>query len=112
MIVRLSFLHKKYSTLTIWPFIFVKENFYKKDKILINHEKIHLRQQVELLWAPFFLWYITEFIIKLIIYKNWNLAYKSISFEREAYKNEGNKEYLQDRKFWSFWKYLYNTNRN
>lgn len=106
MIVRFPLLHNKYVALTIWPFILVKKHIYKKDKILINHEKIHLRQQIELFWAPFFLWYVVEFIIKLIIYKNWNLAYRAISFEREAYTNENNPDYLKIRKFWSFWKYL------
>ena len=106
MIVRLKFLHKNYIALTIWPFIFVKNKKLKQDKILINHEKIHLRQQIELLWLPFFIGYFMEFLIKLIRYKNWNVAYRAISFEREAYQHQTNMNYLKTRKIWSFWKYI------
>ncbi|WP_317132389.1 MULTISPECIES: hypothetical protein [Tenacibaculum] len=73
---------------------------------LINHEKIHLRQQQELLIIFFFLFYIIEWLVKLIIYKNRHLAYKNLSFEREAYLNETNLYYLEKRKFWSFIHYL------
>jgi hypothetical protein len=31
------------------------------DKVFVNHEKIHLRQQLELLVLPFYVWYIIEF---------------------------------------------------
>jgi len=106
MIIRFKFLHKNYAALSVWPFIFVKHIAYKQDKILINHERIHLRQQIELLWFPFFIWYILEFLIKWVHYRNWNKAYRNISFEKEAYQNETNKHYLQHRKLWSFWKYL------
>ncbi len=106
MIVRFKFLHKNYIALTIWPFIFVKNTKLKQDKILINHEKIHLRQQIELLWLPFFIWYFLEFSIKWIKYRNWNIAYRAISFEREAYQHETNLNYLKTRKAWHFWKYV------
>ncbi|MGK0254765.1 MAG: hypothetical protein ACI9OE_002275, partial [Mariniflexile sp.] len=39
-------------------------------------------------------------------YKKWHLAYRNISFEREAYANEMYLDYLKQRKFWSFLKYL------
>ncbi len=106
MIIRFKFLHKNYIALTLWPFIFVKNAKLKHDKILINHEKIHLRQQIELLWLPFFIWYVVEFLIKWLVYKNWNIAYRAISFEREAYQHETNLNYLKTRKPWRFWKYL------
>lgn len=106
MIVLLKIFHKNYAAMTIWPFIFIKDKSSKLNHTLINHEKIHLKQQVELLWFIFFLWYAIEFLIKLIKYKKWNTAYKAISFEREAYANEANLNYLKKRKNWSFWKYL------
>ena len=106
MIIRFRFFHKKYAAMTIWPFIFVKEKVYKLDKFMINHEKIHLLQQIELGILPFFLWYLTEFIINLIRYRNWDIAYRAISFEKEAYENETDLNYLKNRKVWSFWKYL------
>ncbi len=106
MIIRLKLLHSKYIALTIWPFIFVKEHWHKTNKILVNHEKIHLKQQIELLWVPFFIWYFTEFIFRFFQYKNWDKAYRAISFEREAYAQEKNYDYLENRKLWAFLSYL------
>jgi hypothetical protein len=95
-----------YVGITIFPFIFLKYKALKHKEVIINHEKIHLRQQLEMLVIPFYFMYATEFFIKLIIYKNWKLAYLNLSFEREAYSNEYNSMYLQSRKFWHFLKYL------
>jgi len=92
--------------MTIYPFIFLKDKSLISNSILINHERIHLKQQIELLWIFFFVWYVIEFLWHLIRLRNWNKAYHSISFEKEAYQNEDNLYYLEDRKFWMFLKYL------
>lgn len=97
---------KGFSGLTIFPFVIVSTKVDLSDKVLMNHERIHLRQQVELAILPFFIWYFFEFLLRLIQFRNRRKAYRNISFEREAYANEGNFEYLQKRKFWSFVKYL------
>ncbi len=97
---------KGYSGITIFPFVFFTHQSLLQNKTLINHEKIHIRQQIELLIIPFFIWYLIEYLFKLFIYKNTFLAYKNISFEREAYQNDQNLEYLKNKKIWSFWKYL------
>ncbi len=72
----------------------------------MNHEKIHLRQQIELLVIPFYMFYTIEFVIRLIQYNSWYLAYQNISFEREAYVKEKDLNYLKSRPFWSFVGYL------
>jgi len=95
-----------YTGLAIFPFVFLKNRELKMDKILINHEKIHLRQQLELLIILFYIVYLLEFLIRLIQYRNWKRAYKNISFEREAYSNEKDLNYLKSRSFWKFLKYL------
>ncbi len=97
---------KGYLGLTIFPFVFLKYSHLKLNKNLLNHEKIHLRQQIEILIFPFYLVYIIEFLIRLIQYKDWQNAYRNISFEREAYQNESNLQYLKQRKFWAFLKYI------
>lgn len=74
--------------------------------LLLNHERIHLRQQAEMLILPFYIWYITEYLIRLLIYKNKKQAYRNISFEREAYANEGDPDYLRHRKLWGFLKFM------
>lgn len=95
-----------YNGITIFPFVFFTHPALLQNKTLINHEKIHIRQQIELLVFPFFIWYFVEFVFKLFIYKNTFLAYKNISFEREAYQNDQNLEYLKSKKIWSFLRYL------
>jgi hypothetical protein len=94
-----------YIGLTIFPLIFLKHQVLKNNIVLINHERIHLRQQMELLVIPFFLLYMIEFLYRLIQYKNWTLAYSNISFEREAYENEKDLNYLDTRSFGMFLKY-------
>lgn len=97
---------KGYRGLTLFPFVFVKYTLDKKNKIFVNHERIHLRQQLEMLLIPFFIWYSIEFLVRLIQYKNTDLAYKNICFEREAYANEKNLDYLKNRSLWFFLKYV------
>ncbi|MBP0903231.1 hypothetical protein ACFSKN_14765 [Mariniflexile gromovii] len=97
---------KGYLGVTCYPFVFLKTKELKLDSVLINHENIHLRQQIEILVIPFYFIYGVEFVIRLIQYKNWRAAYRNISFEREAYAHETQLDYLKQRKFWSFLKYL------
>ena len=101
-------LPKGYNGLAIFPFVFLKSDDLRLSKHILNHERIHLRQQLELLIIPFFIWYLAEFFIRLLQYRNWHLAYRNISFEREAYGNEYYLEYLKKRRFWRFLKYLRN----
>ena len=95
----------KINGITLFPFILLKKSEFKEDKIMINHEKIHLRQQIELLVIFFYFWYVIEYYYWYIKLKNKHLAYRNISFEREAYAMEEDLNYLETRKFWSFWKY-------
>lgn len=97
---------KGYLGMTMYPFMFLKFKRLKSNLVLINHEKIHLKQQFELFVFLFYLIYSIEFLVRLVQYKRLNLAYRNISFEREAYSNESNLDYLKDRRFWSFLKYL------
>lgn len=97
---------KGYRGITVFPFVIFSERKSKDDLVLLNHEKIHIRQQLELLIFPFFMWYAIEFMVRYVQYKNWNLAYKNISFEREAYINEKDLNYLKKRSFWKFYKFL------
>lgn len=97
---------KNFRGLAVYPFIFLKDKQLKENQKIINHESIHLRQQIEMLWIFFFIWYGIEFLIRWIQFKSPNVAYFNISFEKEAYANEINLEFLKQRKFWNFTKYL------
>ena len=73
------------------------------DKETINHESIHTAQMKEMLYIFFYIWYILEWLIRLFMKGN---AYRNISFEQEAYINERNYSYLNNRKHYSWFKYL------
>ena len=80
--------------MAIFPFILLKNLKLKQDESIINHEKIHLRQQLELLILPFYILYLFNYFINLIRYKEHHKAYLNIVFEKEAYRNELTMEYL------------------
>ena len=92
--------------LTFFPFVFLMNKEDVLDKVFVNHEKIHLRQQLELLVLPFYVWYVMEFLIRWIITKDKNVAYRNISFEKEAYTNEKDLNYIESRSFWKFLNYF------
>ena len=95
-----------YSAITLFPFILVRDKASKSDQVMMNHEHIHLRQQIELLILPFYLFYGIEFIVRFVGSRNWNQAYRSISFENEAFLNEKDLNYLKYRPFWNFLNYM------
>ena len=88
--------------LTLFPFILVSKKSYLDDKVLVNHEKIHIKQQMELLILPFYFWYLIDFGIQYLKYKNKHEAYRNIIFEKEAYKHEKDVDYLKTRKIFGF----------
>lgn len=115
--------------ITLWPFIFVRRQAWAKfTDDVIRHERIHGRQQVELLavgavlaavlalcgagwWSllalPLFLWlYGLEYLVRLCQYRNGHAAYRAISFEREAYNNELDDDYLKKRKPFAWIRYI------
>lgn len=91
-----------YRAITLYPFIFVRNGSDKYDKVLINHERIHLRQQLELLVIIFYIWYILDYFIKLCKLGSRSKAYRNIIFEREAYDNQDNLDYLKSRKCYQY----------
>ncbi len=97
---------KGFGGITIFPFVILRTRHHAEDPRYVNHEKIHIRQQLELLVLPFFVWYFAEFLIRLARYKNRREAYRNISFEREAYANEKDLSYLKKRPFWDFVRYF------
>lgn len=86
----------KIAAIALYPFIIINSSVILND-ILINHEKIHLKQQLEMFIIPFYIWYLIELKKK---------GYLNISFEKEAYRNQNDLNYLNKRKKFSFIKYL------
>ena len=93
--------------MALFPFILVRQP--NPGPALLNHERIHLRQQAELGILPFYLWYVLEYLIRWFQYRDHYQAYRNISFEREAFANDQDLTYLKNRSFWRFWRYLMNN---
>ncbi|HEY9542968.1 MULTISPECIES: hypothetical protein [Bacteroidales] len=75
------------------------------DKVL-NHELIHTKQMQELLFVTFYVWYLLEWLVRLVMYRDRHKAYRNISFEREAYANQCNWDYNKERKRYAFIRYI------
>ena len=107
MIIYSKFLVPKgFLGITLFPFVFLRSKQLKTNVTLVNHELIHLRQQLELLVLPFYIWYGLEYVLRFLKYRNHQEAYRNICFEREAYSKENDLEYLKTRSFWRFLKFL------
>ena len=91
--------------ITLFPFVFINLAEDKKDERLMNHEWIHLRQQIELFVIPFYVFYLGEYILRRASGKSHREAYRSISFEQEAFDYENQLDYLARRPVFAFTKY-------
>ena len=99
--------YRNYVGLCLWPFIILRNDSLKADRVLINHERIHLRQQEELMVVFFYLFYVLEWIARSIYYLDCYRGYKNISFEREAYLHENDFQYLRNRRSFQFLQYFF-----
>ena len=92
--------------MALFPFILIKDKSDATNRRLLNHERIHLRQQLEMLVLPFYVFYLGEYAWHRLRGLPHDKAYMAISFEKEAYDREYELDYLYRRPFWGFWKYL------
>lgn len=92
---------KEYKAINLFGVIFVRKGKLMTQKDL-NHEAIHTAQMKEMLYIFFYIWYVIEWILNLFCYWNSHSAYRAISFEKEAYSNQDNPEYLTTRKHYSW----------
>lgn len=127
-----------YVAMTILFWVFIRKEY--KDRIsetTINHETIHAYQQTEIWTASAIItllsiflfglswwWlllcpaipialYLLSWIIEIIL-PPYDMAYKNICYETEAYYNENDMEYLKKRKWFTFkfFKYISNKKYN
>ena len=94
---------KGFKCINLFGVLFVRKECGDVTKTDINHEAIHTAQMRELMYVPFYVLYIVEWLYRLFQKGN---AYRNISFEREAYDNQYNYNYLAKRKHYSWIKYL------
>ena len=87
--------------------LFVHQGVYLSGE-LINHERIHTAQMRELCFVLFYVLYLSEWLVRLLRRGN---AYRAISFEREAYDNQRDANYLSHRRHFAWRHYLGAGNR-
>ncbi|MDR2144961.1 MAG: hypothetical protein LBE91_00675 [Tannerella sp.] len=97
---------RRFSAINLFGLIIVRKEHGILNITEQNHERIHTRQMLEMLVVFFYLFYVTEWFIRLLQYGNRYAAYRNISFEREAYRNMHNLNYLKNRKIYAFVKYM------
>jgi len=96
MIIVLKFLPVR--ALAIWPFILLQKREDKENATLIHHERIHHIQQLELAWIGFFVAYLIQYAwLRIISKMSHDTAYRTIIFEKEAFRNEADLKYLSTR---------------
>ncbi|MBE7179468.1 MAG: hypothetical protein INR69_23900 [Mucilaginibacter polytrichastri] len=100
IIIHAPFLHV--NAMALFPVILIREKEFAHDPVLINHEKIHLRQEIEMLILPFYLCYLGCYVLNRAKGMDHDTAYRQIIFGREAYANEAKLQYLKTRKFWAW----------
>ncbi|MBR5171092.1 MAG: hypothetical protein IKW85_11065 [Muribaculaceae bacterium] len=107
-IIRTSILpFKGYNAINLLGVLFVHHGVYLSEE-LMNHERIHTAQQREMLFVFFYLFYLVEWLVRLLMRGN---AYRNISFEREAYANQRNLNYLKHRQHYAWRRYLKRPSR-
>lgn len=94
-----------FSAINLMGVLFVHPGVYLSNE-LMNHERIHSAQQREMLFVGFYLAYFVEWLVRLPMRGN---AYRNISFEREAYANQRNLDYLHSRRPYSWRRYMKQT---
>lgn len=98
---------KHFSAINLLGVLFVHPGVYLSNE-LINHERIHTAQMLETGIIPFYIIYFLEWLIRLTMRGN---AYRNISFEREAYANQRNMNYLSQRKLYAWLRTEYRSGR-
>ena len=106
LVIRNKYLpFKQFKAINLLGVVFMRPEA-KASERLLNHERIHTRQMLEMLVVGFYLWYLIEWLIRLLQPGN---AYRNISFEREAFDNEHNLNYLSERKPYTWMRYIIRT---
>ena len=97
---------KGFLAINLLGFIFVRPGT-SLTEVDIRHEQIHTRQMCELWVLPFYVLYVGEWLVRLMLSGD---AYRNISFEREAYSHEHDADYLQHRSRFAWRKYFFKKN--
>ncbi len=97
------------SGMALFPFIILKDEIKNtsESRYTINHERIHIRQQVELLIFLFIGLYFFSYLTNRLRGCSRSKAYLNNVFEKEAYDNMYDLRYLKRRKSFAFFQYYF-----
>ncbi len=96
-------LGRKFGAINLFGVLFAKPDMPLTPEVM-NHEAIHTRQMRELLYIPFYLMYVAEWLYRLARRRGDSYrAYLDISFEREAYRHAADPGYLATRRHFAQW---------
>lgn len=93
---------KGFQAINLFGVVFARNEYKELNPRTLNHEAIHTAQMREMLYLGFYIWYLVEWLIKLLKYGR--KAYENISFEREAYTYQYDYTYLYRRKHFAWWR--------
>ena len=107
---KLPYWLSKIAPIDVWafsagPFVVCRGKLSEKT---ITHETIHFFQQLEMLFVLQWILYGLFYVIGRFTQGSWKAAYYGNPFEIEAYVNDIDPEYLEERKFWAWTGYLRN----
>lgn len=99
--------NKTVSAMALWPVVIFRDEASRNNPVIVNHEKIHHRQQLELLILPFYVWYFIEYWTAMVRngFKH-QASYMGVSFEKEAYAFERDMAYLEKRRWLASWPFF------
>jgi len=98
--IRLPWLHV--NGITFWFVVFYKGELRESLK---RHETIHYKQYNEMWVLGFLLVYLLDFLKTFQKSHDYDLAYRSIRFEQEAYEHQNNETYLETRESYAWRSY-------
>lgn len=111
-------LGQNFAAITIGVFVIFRDKWVATPRT-VNHEHIHVKQQIELLFVGMWILYGISYLynrIKLVAGKELPVqtgyssahmkAYHNIIFEREAYDNDNNLKYINNRKSFAWLAYI------
>lgn len=97
---------KGFTAINLCGIIVVRKECLPLTRRILNHEAIHTHQIKELIFVGFYVWYFTEWLLRLIYYCNFKKAYKTICFEQEAFAHDTDLAYLVNRKKFAFLRFV------
>ncbi len=98
--------------LAIFPFILVSSKNILNNEDYIRHESIHIYQCLETFLIGIYLIGGLQYLYaKIFLKKSNQQAYYYMAHEQEAHQNDRNINYLKERKFGSYYKYLLPKNK-